>query len=250
MVQKQVALITGGTSGIGLATAKLFAERGYFVAVMGRSVKRGEAAIRDLPRGRAVFIRGDVSKIDDCENAVKECVKHYGDINVLVNSAGIYAEHDLSDIDEGEYLRIMDTNVKGTLFMCRAALALLAKNGGAVVNVASDAGIRGNYRCALYSASKGAVVALTRSLALDYSFCKVRINAVAPGDVMTPMTEEQLQTSSFGREEELNMMSSLYPLGRIAAPEEVAEAIVFLASPAASFITGTILSVDGGLTAK
>ena len=129
--------------------------------------------------------------------------------------------------------------------MCRAIVEELTKTQGSIVNVASDAGIKGNYFCALYSSSKGAVVALTKSLALEFASIPIRVNCVAPGDVWTPMTKRQLESSG----ETIEDLSSVYPMLRIAKAEEVAEAIYFLASEKASFITGAVLSVDGGLTA-
>ena len=146
------------------------------------------------------------------------------------------------------FYKITDVNVKGTFFMCRAALPYLEKNGGAIINVASDAGLRGNYFCSLYCAAKGAVVAFTRALALEEARFNVRVNCVAPGDIMTPMTEKQLQQSA-DYNAALKEMASVYPLGRIGTAAEAAAAIAFLASDSASFITGAILSVDGGLTA-
>ncbi|MBR4384259.1 MAG: SDR family oxidoreductase, partial [Selenomonadaceae bacterium] len=163
----------------------------------------------------------------------------------LVNSAGIYSEGAIVDTDEKTFNDIFATNVKGTFFVTRAAVDELCKNQGAIVNVASDAGIRGNYFCAAYSASKGAVVAFTKSLALELASFPVRVNCVAPADIWTPLTERQLKLSGSTVDE----LAKIYPLGRIGTADEVAAAIYFLASDSANFITGAILSVDGGLTA-
>ncbi|MBR3050395.1 MAG: SDR family oxidoreductase, partial [Selenomonadaceae bacterium] len=137
---------------------------------------------------------------------------------------------------------LFNTNVKGTFFLARAAVVELIKTQGAIVNVASDAGLKGNYFCAAYAASKGAVVAFTKSLALELASFSIRVNCVAPGDILTPLTLNQLKTSGSTLED----LEKFYPLGRIGKPEEVAEAIYFLSS--AKFITGAVLSVDGGLT--
>ena len=157
----------------------------------------------------------------------------------MINSAGIYHEGAITLTEEKIFDDIFATNVKGTFFMTRAAVGELIKSRGSIINVASDAGIRGNYFCAAYSASKGAVVAFTKSLALELASFPVRVNCVAPGDILTPLTLSQSSTP-----EEL---AKFYPLGRIGTAEEVAEAIYFLSS--ANFITGAVLSVDGGLTA-
>ena len=143
---------------------------------------------------------------------------------------------------------MLDINVKGTYYLSQAAVPYLKESRGNLVNVASDAGVHGNYYCSLYCASKGAVVMFTKALALELAGFGVRVNAIAPGDILTPLTEAQLQASP-NREDALREMASVYPLGRIGTAEEAAAAIKFLASPEAAFITGTILTVDGGLTA-
>ena len=167
---------------------------------------------------------------------------------VLVNSAGIYREGALEDLREEELDDLLDCNVKGVFHLTQAALPALKASRGAVVNVASDAGVHGNYFCAAYCASKGAVVLFTRALALETAAFGVRVNAIAPGDILTPLTEAQLGTGE-KREQSLREMASVYPLGRIGTAEEAAALIVFLASARASFVTGAVYGIDGGLTA-
>ena len=241
----KAAVITGGTSGIGLAAAEIFIKNHYKCALVGRSEQRARAALDKLNTDNAIYIQGDVGSVDNCEKVISEAVRRLGGVDILVNCAGVYSEGSILDVDEAEYRRIFDTNVKGTFFMCRAAVPALSSAKGAIVNVASDAGIKGNYFCALYAASKGAVVAFTKSLALELAHIPIRVNCVAPGDVWTPMTRAQLERSG----ETVEDLSSIYPMRRIATAEEVAEAVYFLASPKASFTTGAVLSVDGGLTA-
>ncbi len=251
MKEKRV-IITGGTSGIGLAAASMFLEQGARVVLAGRSSGRGEEALQSLPpgvRSRAAYVPCDVAKPEDCRSLVEDGTAWLGGVDVLVNSAGIYLEQPIESMTEELFDRVMDVNVKGTYFMCRYAVPELRKEkDAAIVNVSSDAGLHGNYGCTAYCASKGAVALFTRSLALEVASFGLRVNCVCPGDILTPMTERQLAEGN-SREETLREMQSVYPMGRIGRVEEAASVIVFLASPAASFVTGAAWSVDGGLTA-
>jgi NAD(P)-dependent dehydrogenase (short-subunit alcohol dehydrogenase family) len=240
----KIAIITGGTSGIGLATVKKFLAENYNCVLVGRSPEKFENIKSELHRNFK-FISADVSKVGDCEKIISETVKIFGGVNVLINCAGIYTEGAITQVSENQFDEIFNTNVKGTFFLSKAATDEIIKRRGVIVNVASDAGIRGNYFCALYAASKGAVVAFTKSLALELASFGVRVNCVAPADILTPLTVNQLKISG----ETVEDLEKLYPVGRIGKAEEVAEAIYFLASEKASFITGAVLSVDGGLTA-
>lgn len=236
----KTAIITGGTSGIGLATAKKFLANNYNCAVVGRSEKK----FRDANFTENVkFIAADVGNVENCNRVVAETVKTFGRVDALVNCAGIYTEGAINFVTEKTFDEIFTTNVKGTFFLCKAAVDELIKTHGTIVNVASDAGVHGNYFCALYAASKGAVVAFTKSLALELASLNIRVNCVAPADILTPMTLTQLKNSG----ETLDDLAKLYPLGRIGQPSEVAEAIYFLASESSTFITGEILNVNGGL---
>lgn len=248
----RVVLLTGGTSGIGLAAARLFLQAGCTVALAGRSAVRGEAALASLgglaADGCAAFFAADLRCADEARRLVDAVRARFSRLDVLVNSAGVYLERALEDLTEEEFDDVMDTNVKGTFFTTQAALAPLKESRGNIVNLSSDAGLHGNFLCTAYCASKGAVTLFTKSLALELAPCGVRVNCVCPGDVATPMTEEQLRDAP-DREEALQQMAGVYPLGRIARAEEVAAIIFFLASDAASFVTGAAWSVDGGLTA-
>ena len=240
----KTAIITGGTSGIGLATVKIFLAQKYNCVLVGRSLSKFEKIKAEL-FGNFEFVQADVGRVYDCRKIINRTLEKFGGVDILVNCAGIYAEGAISDVTEKTFDEIFNTNVKGTFFLTRAGLDELAKRRGCIVNVASDAGIKGNYFCAAYAASKGAVVAFTKSLALEAASLGVRVNCVAPGDILTPLTLRQIKNSGGTLEE----LEKVYPVGRIGKAEEVAEAINFLASEKASFITGAILSVDGGLTA-
>ena len=240
----KTAIITGGTSGIGLATVKIFLAQKYNCVLVGRSFEKFEKIKTELD-GNFEFVQADVSKVSDCDKIILQAVKKFGGVDILVNCAGIYTEGAIIDVTEKTFDEIFNTNVKGTFFLSRAGVEELIKRRGCIVNIASDAGIKGNYFCALYAASKGAIVAFTKSLALELASLNVRVNCVAPGDILTPLTLQQIKNSGGTLEE----LEKIYPVGRIGTAEEVAEAINFLASEKASFITGAILSVDGGITA-
>lgn len=240
----KTVLITGGTSGIGLAAAKKFLLENYNCVLVGRNENKF-LKIKNELAGNFEFVSADVGKISDCEKILNFAVEKFGGVDILVNSAGIYTEGAITSVDEKIFDEVFRTNVKGTFFMCRAAVEELKKNHGVIVNISSDAGFHGNYFCALYAASKGAVIAFTKSLALELANFSVRVNCVAPGDILTPLTETQLKISG----EKISDLEKFYPLGRIGKAEEVAEAIFFLASEKSSFITGEILKIDGGLTA-
>ena len=243
----KIAVISGGTSGIGLAAAKMMIADGARVFLVGRSSERGISALGILDAGpeAASFVQADISTVAGCREVAEKVRQEAGRVDILVNSAGIYREDWLELVREEEFQEIMDVNVKGTFFLCQVILPLMTEHGASIINIGSDAALEGNYGCPAYCASKGAVVALTRALALDYA-PRVRVNCVCPGDVATPMVERQLAAGDYTVEE----MAEPYPLGRIGQPDEIAHVICSVASPLNSYMTGAVIAVDGGLTAK
>lgn len=246
------AVVSGGTSGIGLAVAQKLLEDGAKVYILGRSLQRGldAAALLEQKTGKtASFIPCDVAKQESCAKAmerIRATLEEYEQIDILINCAGVYKEQRLEEMTERDYEKIFNVNVKGTMLLTQAVVKGMSK-GGSIINVSSDAGISGNYGCPVYCASKGAVVALTKALALDLA-PRIRVNCICPADVDTPLLQEQLTAANGSYT--LEDMASAYPLERIGKAEEIAHVICALVSPQNSFMTGSIIPVDGGITAK
>jgi NAD(P)-dependent dehydrogenase (short-subunit alcohol dehydrogenase family) len=242
----RVALVTGGTRGIGLATAHAFVAEGASVVLAARNRKRGQAAARAL---EATYVPTDVRLAADCQRAVTETLRAYGRLDVLVNAAGvIYRNRTVEETTEEEWDHTLDTNVKGAFLMSKFAMPALRQCRGTIVNVASYVGLVGFRGASAYAASKAALVNLTRSMALDHAAEAIRVNCVCPGSVMTDMIREAWELHG-DAEEARRIWAAKHPLGRVATPDEVARTILFLASDDASFITGAALTVDGGITA-
>src|SRR5438105_8922984 len=244
----KVALITGGTSGIGEATALLFANEGAKVTITGRNEARGNE-VTDLilkGGGQAIFIQTDVSKADDCRRAVDETVRAFGRLDILFNNAGVFFAHTALDCSEQEWDLQIDINLKGTFLMSKFALGpMIVQGGGVIINNSSGWGIVGGDKAVAYCASKGGVVLLTKAMAVDHGRQGIRVNCICPGDVDTPMLPEDARMRGMKWEDYLAGCANR-PLGRIGTADEIAKAALFLASDDSSFMTGAALVVDGG----
>jgi NAD(P)-dependent dehydrogenase (short-subunit alcohol dehydrogenase family) len=247
-LEGNVALVTGAGSGIGRAISLLFAEEGAAVAVMDIDRAAGEAVLRELEAGgyNDIFVHGDVSDSDSCERAVRDTFDHFGRLDVLVNSAGIIHRSSVVDLGEEEWDRAMSVNVKSVFLLSKFAIPLMVEaGGGSIINLGSGWGLVGGRQAAVYCASKGAVVQLTRAMALDHGDQGVRVNCICPGDTDTAMLRSEAEQLGEPVHSFLSEAADR-PLGRIGTPEDVARAALYLASPASSYVTGTTLVVDGG----
>jgi NAD(P)-dependent dehydrogenase (short-subunit alcohol dehydrogenase family) len=244
----KTALITGGTSGIGKATALLFAQEGANIMLTGRNTERGDAVAAEIRHagGAAVFVRADVRSSDDCRRAVEATVAEFGSLDVLVNNAGVYFQGDAVSCTEEEWDEQVDSSLKGTFLMSKFALPHMIERGsGSIVNMSSGWGLEGGEKAVAYCAAKGGMVVMTKAMAIDHGPQGIRVNAVCPGDTVTPMEEADAQRQGIEWSEYVRWASER-PLGRMGEPEEIARAVLFLASEESSFITGAALPVDGG----
>ena len=243
----QVALVTGASSGIGAAIAIEFAEAGWSVMAAGRNENR-LAEVADVSENIATWA-GELIESDDCIELVDDTVDEFGGIDCLVNAAGIIIRGDAEHTTDDDWRDTLAVNLDVPFYLCRAALPHLREREGSVVNIASYWGLKAGDRAVSYCASKGGLIMMTRALALDHAAEGVRFNAICPGGVDTPMLVQEAEEDGRDIDEFLAEAAADHPIGRVAAPEEVAALALFLASAAASNITGTAIPCDGGLMA-
>ncbi len=245
------AIITGAASGIGRATAFLFAREGARVAVVDLNEEEGKKVAQKIndEGGQAIFVRCDVTNLSDCQHAVQETTQKLGGVEILFNNAGVIRRATVLETTEAEWDQVMNVNVKSIFLLSKFAVPIMIESGGGcIINMSSGWGLRGGRKAVSYCAAKGAVVNLTRAMALDHGGDHIRVNCLCPGDVNTGMLRNEAR--QLGQPEaEFLEESADRPLGRIASPEEIAQAALYLASNAAAYITGSALVIDGGASA-
>ena len=252
----RVALITGGTSGIGEATARLFAAEGAAVVITGRRTEVGRAVVADIRAsgGEASFVRADHTRAKECERAVDATLARHGRVDILFNNAGVVTRGSAESVTEADWLHTLSLNVTAVWRMSRLVLPhLRAAGGGVIVNNASDWAVVGAPDALPYAVSKGAVAQMTRSMALDHARENIRVNAVCPGDTWVQRWSEEGYFPGSGpvtRAQAMRSARAQIPLRRFAEAGEIAQAVLYLASPESSYVTGHLLLVDGGNTAR
>jgi meso-butanediol dehydrogenase/(S,S)-butanediol dehydrogenase/diacetyl reductase len=245
----KVVLVTGSTTGIGEACARVFAESDAAVMVCGRNEPRGRKVMQAIRSagGRAEFTAVDVRAAGACDRLVSDTIERLGGLDVLVNNAGILYSASAVDTTDEQWLDTMAVNVNALFYLSRAAIRHMKRNGGGViVNIASEWGLNGEPNHVAYCASKGAVVQITRCMALDHARDNIRVNSVCPGEIHTQMVDDILSSKGGDPQRNLQELAAGIPLRRLAAPTEVAWCVHFLASARASYVTGANLPVDGG----
>lgn len=249
----KVAIVTGSAMGIGKATVMALARAGAQVTVSDINAEMGRATAEEIQAagGDALFQRADVGSSAEMEQLVAAAVDRYGQLDVLVNNAGVALPGTVTDISEDDWMTLINIHLNGTWRGMRFAIPYMIKQGGgSIINVSSVQALIGFEGWAGYAAAKGGIMALTQQAAIDYGPHNIRINAIAPGAIMTPMNEKRLSEETDNPDELKAMWDSWHALDRMGRPEEVADLIVYLASDASTFITGSIIKIDGGMTVK
>ena len=245
-LSEKVVVVTGGSRGIGYAIAKLFSENGANVVITSQDSQRLEKASSEIPNSFGIV--ADIRKKDQVKNVIDKTIEKFGKLDILVNNAGIFPKiKKLHEIDEDEWNQVLDVNLTGQFRFTKEAIPHLQKTSGSIINISSDAGLKAyqGFNADAYSASKAALIVLTKCWALEYAKDKIRVNCICPGVVDTDMTKPFMKT-----EQDVEFMNNEHPIGRIGQPIEVGNAALYFASDESSWTTGAVLTVDGGESIK
>ncbi|KRE18760.1 glucose 1-dehydrogenase [Bacillus safensis] len=248
----KVVLITGGASGIGLAAVKLFLEHGAKVAVADINEDSGKQLIESLPHEHAAFFKTDITNEADCQKTIQSVLSQFGTIDVLINNAGIEIVSPIHEMTLEDWNHILQVNLTGVFLMSKHTLPhMLEKKSGSIINTGSVGGLVGWPDIPAYNATKGGVIQLTKSMAIDYAAHQIRVNCIAPGIIDTPLNEKSfLDNHSESLEVVKKEKAKVNPLLRLGKPEEIAGVMLFLASDLSSYMTGSVVTADGGYTAR
>ncbi len=250
-LKNKVAVVTGATSGMGQGIAKLFAREGASVVVSGRNRERGEKTVNDIKKtkGKAIFISADVSKSEEVKQLIQQTVETFGKVNILIPNAGILGLGSVTDVAIKTWDETIDTNLNGVFYLCRFGIPeMIKQGGGTIVIIASIAGFKAFPNHPAYCASKGALIPLTKNLAIDYAPHNIRVNCLCPGPVDTPLIWDSAKAFP-NPETVVQEVADKTLIGRLGTPEDIAQAALFLASDDSSWITGAAITIDGGIMA-
>jgi dihydroanticapsin dehydrogenase len=245
-LSEKIALVTGGSRGIGFATAKILSENGATVVITAKNLERLKKSTLEIPN--SIGIVADIRNKDDVKNVINKIIEKFGKLDILVNNAGIFPKiKQLHEIDEDDWNEVLDVNLTGQFRFTKEAIPYLQKTSGSIINISSDAGLKAyqGFNADAYSASKAALILLTKCWALEYAKDKIRVNCICPGVVDTDMTKPFLKT-----QKDREFMDNEHPIGRMGQPEEIAKAVMYFASDDSSWTTGAILAIDGGQSIK
>lgn len=247
-LKEKVAIVTGAASGMGLATAKLLAEMGALVALIDINEKDGSSAAKQIKEvgGEAKFFLCNVASNAECKKTVESIYKEFGRIDILFNNAGVIRRKNVVELEEEDWDLVVDVNMKSIYLLSRYVIPIMIKGkGGSIINNGSGWGIKGGSNAVAYCAAKGGVVNMTRAMAIDHGKHGIRVNCICPGDVDTPLLREEAKQLGVDKDEFMKEAADR-PLNRVGNPQDIANAVLFLASDLSSWVTGTSIIVDGG----
>ncbi len=248
-MQDKVAIITGSSKGIGQGCARVFADEGASVVIVSRTEASGLAMVKEIKDkgGRAIYIQTDISKSDQVQDMINRTIKEFGKLDILVNNAGYHISKGVEELSEEEWDFLIDTNLRSVFLCSKYAVPYLRKTKGCIINVSSMAGLVGQSNAIAYIATKGGIITVTKGMALDLAKYRIRVNCICPGWIKTPLVDDWFSQQS-DEQKSREYINSIHPLGRIGTIEECGKVALFLATEDSSFMTGSILTVDGGVT--